>query len=110
MDLTSIPGVGEKTADALQELDDPERAPTDIGNTLVGTELFRLGELLYHAVEPRRLPGLRVFDSRVRVIDGFPRYGARGIFPFRRWLRHVVLSRIILPVAVSLLLRTASVL
>ncbi len=26
MDLTSIPGVGEKTADALQELDDPERA------------------------------------------------------------------------------------
>jgi DNA mismatch repair protein MutS2 len=26
MELTSIPGVGEKTADALQELDDPERA------------------------------------------------------------------------------------
>ena len=26
MELTSIPGVGEKTADALRELDDPERA------------------------------------------------------------------------------------
>jgi len=26
MDLTSIPGVGEKTADALRELDDPEQA------------------------------------------------------------------------------------
>ena len=26
MELTSIPGVGAKTADALEQLDDPERA------------------------------------------------------------------------------------